>query len=67
MLVPPSPKVHDQLLGLPEDWSVKFTVSGAQPLVGDPVKSATGAELTTMAPPLVQNGLHPQLLQAVTR
>ena len=40
--VPPSPNVHAQLVGCPVDVSVKATVSGAVPLVGDPVKFATG-------------------------
>lgn len=42
MEVPPSPKVHAQLLGDPVELSTKFTVSGAMPLVGDPLKFATG-------------------------
>ena len=40
--VPPSPKVHDQAVGDPVELSVKATVSGAMPAVGDPLKSATG-------------------------
>ena len=40
--VPPSPKFHDQLVGLPADVSVKFTVSGAPPEVGEPVNEAVG-------------------------
>ena len=40
--VVPSPKLHDQAVGLPDDKSVKLTVSGAAPVVGDAVKLATG-------------------------
>ena len=40
--VPPSPKLHDQDVGLPDEVSVKATASGAGPLVGDAVKLATG-------------------------
>jgi len=43
VLVPPSPKLHDHDVGLPLDRSVKFTVSGAVPDVGEPEKFATGA------------------------
>ena len=46
--VPVSPKSHDQLVGLPVDWSVKSTVSGSVPLVGEPTKSATGAPVTVI-------------------
>jgi hypothetical protein len=40
--VPPSPKLHAQLVGEPVEVSVKLTVSGITPLVGDPLKFATG-------------------------
>jgi hypothetical protein len=35
-----SPKFHVQPVGEPVDWSVKFTMSGAQPAVGFAVKLA---------------------------
>ena len=38
----PSPKFQDHDVGLPVDWSVKATSSGAVPEVGVPTKSATG-------------------------
>jgi len=41
--VPPSPKVQLQLVGEPALVSVKFTASGAVPLVGVAVKLAVGA------------------------
>ena len=41
--VAPSPKFQDQLVGEPVLVSVKFTVSGAVPLVGVAVKLAVGA------------------------
>ena len=44
VLVPPSPKFQDHAVGVPEDVSVKVTVSGAVPLVGFAVKLATGLE-----------------------
>ena len=44
MEVPPSPKVHDHAVGLPEDVSVKLTASGAAPMVGVPVKAAVGGD-----------------------
>ena len=37
-----SPKVQDQEVGLPVEVSVKLTASGGAPLVGVPVKFATG-------------------------
>ena len=40
--MPPSPKVQAQLVGEPVLVSVKFTVSGAVPLVGVAVKLAVG-------------------------
>jgi hypothetical protein len=46
--VPPSPKLHDQLVGLPEDVSVKATVSGAGPLVGEALKLAAGGATVTV-------------------
>lgn len=42
MLVPPSPKFHDQMLTPPVEVSVKETVKGMAPLVEDAVKFATG-------------------------
>jgi hypothetical protein len=42
--VPPSPKVQAQLVGEPLLVSVKFTVSGAVPEVGDAVKLAVGPD-----------------------
>jgi hypothetical protein len=44
VLVLPSPKSHDQEVGLLVVWSVKFTVRGTGPLVGVPVKLVTGRE-----------------------
>ena len=41
--MPPSPNVHDQLVGLPVELSVKATVKGAAPEVGAPWKFAVGA------------------------
>ncbi len=43
MLVPPSPKVQFQLVMFPVDWSVKYTVKGAQPEVGVALKAAWAA------------------------
>jgi len=40
--VPPSPKVHDQAVGVFVDRSVKSTSSGAVPEVGAAEKSAAG-------------------------
>jgi hypothetical protein len=40
--VPESPKFHDHPVGVFVDASVKFTVSGAAPVVGAPLKAATG-------------------------
>ncbi len=40
--VPPSPKAHAHFVGDPVDVSVNFTASGAGPLAGVKVKSATG-------------------------
>jgi hypothetical protein len=45
VLVPPSPKVQERLVmgDVPGvEVSVKFTVSGADPVVGVPVKAAVG-------------------------
>ena len=42
-LVPPSPKVQLQLVGLPVDRSAKLTVKGATPDVGEASEAATGA------------------------
>ncbi len=42
--VPPSPKSQDQLVGEPVLVSVKFTTSGAVPVVGVAVKLAVGAD-----------------------
>ncbi len=39
--VVPSPKSHDHMVGLPVEVSVNWTVSGAVPVVGAAVKSAT--------------------------
>jgi hypothetical protein len=41
--VPPSPKVHAQLVGLPVEVSVNWTLRGATPLVALAVKFAVGA------------------------
>ncbi len=49
MLLPPSPKVQDQEVGVLVDWSVKFTVSGTGPPVGGAaVKAATGGPAVTV-------------------
>ena len=42
LLVDPSPNVQDLLVIVPVEVSVKFTVRGFRPLVGLPVKAATG-------------------------
>jgi len=42
VLVPPSPKFHCQVVGLLVDWSVKFTVRGAAPLLRFEVKLVAG-------------------------
>jgi hypothetical protein len=61
--VPPSPKLHDQAVGLPEDVSVKATVSGAGPLVREALKlAAGGAADTLMQPPMVLVFWPPALL-----
>jgi hypothetical protein len=44
----PSPKLHDQAVGLPEDVSVNATVSGDVPLVGEALKLAVGAATVTL-------------------
>jgi hypothetical protein len=43
VLVEPSPKLHDQLVTLPVEASVKVTARGAVPLVGLALNLATGA------------------------
>src|SRR5260221_4145878 len=43
VLTPPSPKVHEWLVIVPIDASVKFTSSGAAPFNGLAVNAATGA------------------------
>ena len=43
MLVPPSPKLHDQEVTLPVELSVRATGRGAVPERGVAVKLATGA------------------------
>jgi hypothetical protein len=48
VLVDPSPKVHDQLVGLPVEVSLKVTARGAVPLVGLAVKDATGGAAATV-------------------
>jgi hypothetical protein len=61
--VAPSPKLQDQAVGLPEDVSVKATVSGAGPLVGVALKlAAGGAADTLMQPPMVLVFWPPALL-----
>ena len=52
--VPPSPKVHDQEVGLLEERSVKLTVNGAGPEVGVPEKLATGAVGQVMVIPTTE-------------
>ena len=42
LLVAPSPKFQNQLVALPEEESVKVTVSGTSPLVDVAEKFATG-------------------------
>ena len=52
-----SPKFHDHAVGVFVELSVNFTVNGAVPDVGEPVKAATGAttpELTVMYPARVK-------------
>jgi hypothetical protein len=44
----PSPNVQYQDVGELVDASVNFTVSGADPVVGVPVKLATGAVATVI-------------------
>jgi hypothetical protein len=41
--VSPSPKVHSQLVGVPVEVSVKSTVNGAAPWLGESVNDAVGA------------------------
>jgi hypothetical protein len=45
-----SPKFHAHDVGLPVDVSVKFTDSGAVPVVGDIVKFAVGAGVVVPEP-----------------
>jgi hypothetical protein len=45
--LPVSPKSHDREVMLPVDASAKLTPRGAKPLVGVPVKLATGGGSTT--------------------
>jgi len=52
VLVPPSPKVHDQLVILPVEPSVKLTVNGLFPLVTLPLKLATGGASVTIIYPV---------------
>jgi hypothetical protein len=42
--VEPSPKFHDQLVGVFVEVSVKATVSGAVPELGEVVNEATGGD-----------------------
>jgi hypothetical protein len=42
-----SPKLHDHDVMFPVDASVKLTSIGAKPLVGAPVKLATGGASAT--------------------
>ncbi|MBA7710243.1 hypothetical protein ES703_119181 [subsurface metagenome] len=64
MLVPPSPKVQFQLVGLPVERSVKSTVKGTQPEVGVASNAATGGGLTVMKLVLVSLS-EPQALVTV--
>ena len=41
--VPPSPKVHAQVAGVPVDASVNWTLSGPSPVSGVPLNTAVGA------------------------
>ena len=43
MEVFPLPKFQFQAVGLPVDWSWKFTTRGVHPAKGKPLKLATGA------------------------
>ena len=52
MLVPPSPKLHDLLVILPVEPSVKLTVNGRYPLVGIPLKLAVGGTSETVIYPV---------------
>ena len=45
VLVPPSPKDQDQLLIVPVERSLNWTVKGALPLTGVATKSATGGRI----------------------
>jgi len=60
----PSPKSHDQDVGFPVDWSIKVTVSGLVPLLGDAVNSETGAGIseTVMYPVLIVASMPPSLV-----
>jgi hypothetical protein len=60
VLVPPSPNVHAQLVGVFVELSVNVTLSGSVPVRGVPVKFATGT--TTGGAPTSQTqnwGLDP--------
>jgi hypothetical protein len=48
VLLPPSPKLQDQLVGELVEVSVKFTARGAVPLVGLALKLATGPGAVTV-------------------
>ena len=52
MLVPPSPKFHDQPVMFPVEVSVKETVNGLLPVVGVPLKFATGTDSVTIMYPV---------------
>jgi hypothetical protein len=63
LLVPPSPKLQDQLVGELVEVSVKLTARGAVPLVGLALKPATGAGEVTVI--VFEVLLEPLLLEAV--
>ncbi len=64
--VAPSPKLHDHAVGLPEELSVKATVSGADPFVGDTLKLATGGATDTVTQPATVFVFGPPALLAVS-
>ena len=56
-MVPSFWKSHDHEVGLPDEVSVNWTVSGADPDLGEAVKSACGAWCGRIYPEMVTESL----------
>src|SRR6266568_3413059 len=64
LVVVPSPKAHNRLVMVPVELSVKETVSGHEPMVGAPTKSAAGT--SAPAPRIALVELPPSPLNTTT-